>query len=120
MISQKLSLRSAGRDSRSTHCLFQRCQSCLSEGAEILENYDSFIFQGKRYLAVVAGIIGARRARLPDFRGNNAARADARRPEALPCLESQNGTWNRLTTARPLTRLEPLSGFAGLYQTGNS
>lgn len=87
---------------------FKRGASHQIEGAEIIENYDSFIFQDKRYLAVVAGIIGVRRARLPDFGGNNAARAGARRPEALPCLESQNGTWNRLTTARPLTRLEPM------------
>ena len=113
-------MRRAGRDSRSTHCLFQRCQSCLSDRAEISENYDNFIFRGKRYLAVAAKIIGARRARLPGFGGNNAVRAGARRPWALLSLESQNGTWNRLTTARLLTRLEPLSGFAGLYQTGNS
>lgn len=65
---------------------FKRDAGHPIEDAEILENYDSLIFQGKRYLAVAARIIGARRARLPDFGGNNAARADARRPEALPCL----------------------------------
>ena len=55
-----------------------------------IKNYsqddNNFIFRGKRYLAVVAGIIGARRVRLPGFEGHNTARAGATRPEVLPCF----------------------------------
>ena len=53
-----------------------------------IENYsqddNNFIFRGKRYLAVAAGIIGARRVRLPGFEGHNTA--GATRPEVLPCF----------------------------------